>query len=244
MKFKAYSEKGERNENQDKSEIFETENNILMILCDGMGGHFGGQKASDIAINEFKKTFFDNIIPPADENEVKKWFTNNISNVTSAMIEFAKKHPNYHDMGTTLVSILIYKKEKKAYIANVGDSRAYCVDDTLIQLTTDQNYLNHLIKKENYDFETASKIKGAHYLMSSLGPDKKLELEFLTIDNIDDYKYFLLTSDGIHDFINYNEFEALLISSGFSLKKQCEKIVEKALKSNSNDNLTIALLRL
>ncbi|VEU59524.1 PP2C family protein-serine/threonine phosphatase [Mesomycoplasma neurolyticum] len=243
VKYKTISEIGTRKDNQDKVNILESSNNILMILCDGMGGHFGGQIASKITLDEFDK-LFKGPLPKAKEDLVLDWFNLGIQKTLVKMTEYAKKNPNYSDMGTTLVAILIYKKEKKAFIANVGDSRAYCVDDTLIQLTKDQNYLNYLIDEKKYSFETAIKVNGWHFLMSSIGPTKQMKLDFLSLNNIDDYKYFVLTSDGVHDFIEYNEFESLLVNSGFSVKKQCEKIIEKSLKNDSNDNLSIALLRL
>ncbi|MBW0596151.1 serine/threonine-protein phosphatase [Mycoplasma anatis] len=243
MQWLAKSIKGDfRDENQDRVEIIEKDNTVLALLCDGMGGHFGGSFASSIAVNvivnEFLNSFNQNL---ADH---KKWFYDLIDIVK---INMKKQSINeeMHDMGTTLTAALIFRKQKKIIIFNSGDSRTYILNknDDLIQITVDHNYYNQLIQ-EGYDKIVANSQRESKYLTSALGPSKKTTLEVFEL-NIESYmktKSVLLTSDGIHGFINNDEIELIVKNSDLSLKSRIETILTSAQIANSNDNMSVAII--
>lgn len=243
MQWLAKSIKGDfRDENQDRVEIIEKDNTVLALLCDGMGGHFGGSFASSIAVNvivnEFLNSFNQNL---ADH---KKWFYDLIDIVK---INMKKQSINeeMHDMGTTLTTALIFRKQKKIIIFNSGDSRTYILNknDDLIQITVDHNYYNQLIQ-EGYDKIVANSQRESKYLTSALGPSKKTTLEVFEL-NTESYmktKSILLTSDGIHGFINNDEIELIVKNSDLSLKSRIETILTSAQIANSNDNMSVAII--
>lgn len=243
MQWLAKSIRGDfRDENQDRVEIIEKDNTVLALLCDGMGGHFGGSFASSIAVNvivnEFLNSFNQNL---ADH---KKWFYDLIDIVK---INMKKQSINeeMHDMGTTLTAALIFRKQKKIIIFNSGDSRTYILNknDDLIQITVDHNYYNQLIQ-EGYDKIVANSQRESKYLTSALGPSKKTTLEVFEL-NTESYmktKSILLTSDGIHGFINNDEIELIVKNSDLSLKSRIETILTSAQIANSNDNMSVAII--
>ncbi|MGL5519853.1 MAG: PP2C family protein-serine/threonine phosphatase [Metamycoplasmataceae bacterium] len=232
-----------REENQDRADVIENDNIVIAILCDGMGGHFGGSLASSITINTFKDEIHK---APNNKTEISEWVKTTIKKAKENMIYEAGEDSSKKDMGTTLTIAIIFKKTKEIVIFNIGDSRTYIYDGLLYQITRDHNLMNYYIDKEGMSEFEASKIPGATALTSALGPTKKTNIEAFTIDNDfssnSEKKIFLvLTSDGIHDYISKPKFE-MILSDNNPLQVKSEDLIRSAIKGGSTDNLTVILL--
>lgn len=181
MKYIKNTDRGViREENQDRADIFENDDVIVAVLCDGMGGHFGGSLASSITINTFKQRMS---FISKNEDEIYDWFKETIKNAKQNMIQEAGDDINKKDMGTTVTSAIIFKETKNIVIFNIGDSRTYLFNGVLKQITIDHNLMNYYIQKENMSEFEASKIPGAHALTSALGPSKQTNIEAFMIDS-------------------------------------------------------------
>lgn len=269
MKYVKNTDRGViREENQDRAEIFENDFAIVAVLCDGMGGHFGGSLASSITINTFKKRM--NFLP-MNEDGVYEWFKESIKTAKQNMISEAGDDVNKKDMGTTVTSVVIFKNSLNMVIFNIGDSRTYLFNGILKQITVDHNLMNYYICKEQMSEFEASKLPGAQALTSALGPNKKTNIEAFTIDSASlqnsfktkDSKpknwfkksstdtsaskdnsqkiYLVLTSDGIHDFITKPHFESIMAKDD-SIEEKSKILIESAIKGSSTDNLTCIIV--
>jgi serine/threonine protein phosphatase PrpC len=169
----------------------------LFILCDGMGGHAGGDVASGLALNaiaESFKPFWTSGLPGREK--IKEIIT-----LANQVIFDRNETELRHDlgrMGTTLVLLIIYGTE--VAIAHVGDSRIYKITaDGLCQLTRDHEVAMKLID-EGIDPAIALKRPDAHQLTQALGPNAGFTIEpaieFLTLNTS---TVFLLCSDGLSD---------------------------------------------
>lgn len=242
MKAISLSEIGNyRKTNQDRVIILKNEDVYLAILCDGMGGHLGGDIASTLTIQAFTETFANSKLELENDRSIFLWFKKSIKKTILLMKKEVENDEKKNDMGTTLVLALVFTKEQKVIFFNIGDSRAYVYQDTLQQITVDQNQMNYLIKYENFSENEAKQVPYAHALISSLGPKKVLHPEWFKIDTLP--KYVILTSDGVHDYVKKPYFETLL-KEKIDLKAKCEKIVNSAIKSGSKDNLSIIILEI
>lgn len=230
-----------REENQDRAAVLENDEIIMAILCDGMGGHFGGSLASSITIDTFKNEVATT--STITREKVWEWFKNTIKKCKSRMIQEAGSDQGKIDMGTTVTTAIIFKDTKEIFIFNIGDSRTYVYDQLLHQITVDHNLMNYYIINEGMSEFEASKIPGASALTSALGPTKKTNIEAFTIGNIskDSNPLLILTSDGIHDYITKPNFE-ITLSSKKSLEEKTESLIKDAIKGGSTDNLTIIIL--
>ncbi|MBN3534430.1 PP2C family protein-serine/threonine phosphatase [Mycoplasma procyoni] len=235
------SEKGRRKNNEDNAIVLENERAILLILCDGMGGHEGGEYASKITVETFKEKFEDDQIPE-DDADLRRWFMDGLSEANGRMKEFALKDYALFDMGTTFVSALFIKDENSLFFCNVGDSRAYLYSDYFYQITEDQNMLNFFINKQNMTYDEASGMPSAHYLTSSLGPKKTYEPVFSKYENVNNIKYIFLSSDGIHDYVQKPIMENILFQKDSNLVQKAQQLIQTAYNNNSSDNMTIAIL--
>ncbi len=212
-------------------------NLLIMVVCDGMGGHKHGKTASNIAaqqlINKFKTTNF-NI--KWGTNNYKTWLVENINYVKKYMKEYAKNciSDDYMDMGTTLL-VCIYDQQH-LYIANVGDSRLYLIDkiNNLKLVTKDQN-----ISNENFNISNFHTTFGK-MLISALGPTKNLKIDTYCIKNFQGY--LLMCTDGLYNFLN-DYYIRKIICSKISNQNKVKRLIEQALANLSTDNITAMLLQ-
>ncbi|NQX83876.1 MAG: serine/threonine-protein phosphatase [Mycoplasmataceae bacterium] len=236
MKYKYHleSHQGLRNENQDNAAIFKNKYGYAVaVLADGMGGHIGGKLASSMAIRVMEVLFMELDLTNMTDENIIIWSKAAVDTIKKEMILYSNEHPEVSDMGTTLVFVIFGKS--KIYITNIGDSRAYKIENkTATQLTVDQNYVNSIEDPEEKARISLTVV--GEYLTSSLGPNKEMKVEsfFIPIDIKD---HIVLTCDGIHKFIPEQKFTKLLVSTQSS-EQLVKKLISTAKKNKSTDNMT------
>ncbi|VEU75489.1 Serine/threonine phosphatase stp [Mycoplasmopsis maculosa] len=248
MDFGKLSNKGNvRLENQDRVAILNNGDFTFLILCDGMGGHFGGSLASSIALKTFTNNFM-NFLPKYNQNsnfeEYVTWFKKTCDFARNEMIIFSNNDEAKLDMGTTITAALVNKKENFILIFNIGDSRTYILttQGELKQITVDHNLLNLFIK-DKIPEHIARKNKRHAALTSALGPLKTTKIEVFPIFNnsFESVYSILSTSDGVHDFIDKPILEMILKKHN-NAQEIVEEIVDYSLKNHSTDNSSAGLI--
>ncbi|TPE57084.1 serine/threonine-protein phosphatase [[Mycoplasma] falconis] len=245
MNFCIKSDVGKtRIENQDRA-VFTVKNNCaLAVLCDGMGGHFGGSVCADLVSKKLESKFLDSFnlhLEPENKNAIGTWFEGIVFSIKKELNEFAELNTQYKNMGTTLTAAIIYLDLGVAYVFNIGDSRTYIYNGLLHLVTKDQNNYNRLLSM-NVPREIAKNITSSHMLTSSLGPNMSYQLDMSYISAKSAAKYFILTSDGIHNYIEQSVLELIVQNKKMSLEQKCNKLIKTALSNKSTDNLTVLLV--
>lgn len=234
-----------RKENQDRVDVFQKNNSLFAILCDGMGGHFGGDLAATLVVNFFKKSYEDyqNISP----KNCQRWFFDTVESIKKEMRILANNDQKKMDMGTTATAVLVFKNEKTVVIFNVGDSRTYVFtkNDQLKQITRDHNLYNKLIS-EGIDKKTAEKNLFSHSLTSSIGPIKSTTIEITELKDrsFEKISKIILTSDGVHSFLENEDLVDILKNKIITTTEAVEKIIKTSQLNNSNDNMSAILIKL
>ncbi|WP_029906310.1 PP2C family protein-serine/threonine phosphatase [Mycoplasmopsis opalescens] len=247
MVFGYKSDIGRRRlENQDAVKVFKNNYRMLLILCDGMGGHYGGSLASNIAINVIGQSF---MLELPNENESVEaftaWFKHSTDKARNEMLKIASNDEAKLDMGTTVTAAYVDLKNQRLFVYNIGDSRTYVLtkSSVLRQISTDHNYMNMLIE-QGLKPKDAAKVHQAHSLTSALGPNKRTKIEASDLsDNFHKIRKIIVTSDGVHSFLSELALENLLILDE-EPNKLCEKIITMALDNNSTDNASIGIIDL
>ena len=124
MNYYALTDIGKvRNKNQDQATVIaNVKDQVIAIVCDGMGGHRAGEIASRVVMDQFVNCF--DSIPPFDNvDELKKWVNETIYEADAIVKRMAKQNVEHHGMGTTIVVAILM--DNVIYISHVGDSRAY-----------------------------------------------------------------------------------------------------------------------
>jgi len=223
----------------------------LAIVCDGIGGHEGGNVASNLAIDtiqqqvqQLTKVPYDHIDPSmllADLEQAAAVANDKISQRNDSEHRQGRKR-----MGTTLVMALPVAHEM--YITHVGDSRAYWITrDGCYQVTLDDDVASREVRLGYAIYREAVQQSGSGSLVQALGMSASPSLHPTAQRFIlDEDAVFLLTSDGLSDFDRVEEYwetEILpILTEETDLGTVADKLLEIANTKNGHDNVTIALV--
>lgn len=214
----------------------------LVIVCDGMGGHPGGDIASRMAAEEIRSVVLDGVgkdfdyhlekeLPPALEPHAE--LLKGIFWADRQLREYGNKNPEYHGMGTTVVAI--QQKNDTMCVAHVGDSRLYAFDEELEQVTQD-----HSVVATNPEYANFAGMK--NILTRAMGVGDYLEVDF-TILPVKKGMQYMLCSDGLTNFVT-DSLMAQVLKSDLTAQEKVDRLIEDAKKGGGGDNITLALVRL
>lgn len=226
-----------RESNQDQYVIIKEEDVVFAIVCDGIGGHVGGERASKTIINFIKRRFKNH--PSFDSLEVtKEYIRLLIIDANKHLFSLSQKEIEYRGMGTTLVALLL--TDKYSILANVGDSRCYAVKpDYLHLLSEDHSYVNELIKMGKLDPKLAKHHPYRNMLTNALGISDAISVDIYDIK--DRYNEYLLCSDGLHGYVSNEKIHDVLVSK-LSPTKKVNQLIQLANDAGGYDNVTIIYL--
>ena len=214
----------------------------LWVVADGMGGHAGGEVASQLAVNS---------IGPYFDQQQLKWSPLNIDEresvlrkaleVTNQNIkDHASQHPEYSGMGTTAVVLSI--SSDQATIAHVGDSRAYIINESGIsQLMRDHTLVEERIELGLLTREEALTHPLRNVLTRGLGIESSVQPSVQT-HSLQPTDTILLCSDGLTKMLSDNEIFEVFRQYQNSLQGACHALVETANRLGGEDNITVILV--
>ncbi|BAZ87674.1 PP2C family protein-serine/threonine phosphatase [Dolichospermum compactum] len=225
--------------------------NTLAIVCDGIGGHEGGNVASNLAIETIYKQVKELTSVPTENIDPALLLSDLELAVATANDKISQRNDNEHRqgrqrMGTTIVMALPIAHEM--YIAHVGDSRAYWITNHgCHQVTLDDDVASREVRLGYALYREALEHSGSGSLVQALGMGKSTSLHPTSQRFIvDEDAVFLLTSDGLSDFDRVEESwetEILpLLSGKTSIEDVAQRLIEIANTKNGHDNATIALV--
>jgi protein phosphatase len=218
----------------------------LYILCDGMGGHAGGEIASAMTVDVLRDYFatrWEDTLP--DEQTIRE----GIVAANEAVFEINQKNSSQGSgrMGTTLVLVLI--QDRDIAIAHVGDSRCYGITPTqgLIQLTLDHEVGQQQILR-GVDPEIAYGRPDSYQLTQAIGPrDRNYIAPEIRFFELQEDTLILLASDGLTDNQLLENYwltnVAPLLSPDANLQDGVDRLIDFANEYNGHDNITALVVR-
>lgn len=240
MRFKSGTDIGlKRDENQDTVRCEYFGHNVLAVVCDGMGGEKAGKEASTIAMEEFFQRFSDGYSEGLDDEEIRKLLISSVSAANSVIYTKAKLDFNNFGMGTTCVAAFV--TDKSAFIANVGDSRAYLIveNEGVFQITTDHNVASLLYEQGRITEEELQNHPQKHMLVRAVGVEKTVQTDTFIID-YEDKIGLLLCSDGLSGYCTDDEIYDVIMNTDF--ENVTEELINLALSKGGRDNVTVAVI--
>lgn len=227
-----------RESNQDYVNVFKNKAGIIFaIVADGMGGHQGGDVASDMAVSHIGHDFESNNFQ--DLNEIEKWLLSELHKENQQIIDTSNQFSDLSGMGTTMVSVTLV--DKQILVANVGDSRCYLYRDNEIkQLSFDHSLVNELVESGEISEEEARFHPQKNVITQTLGVNKSINPATKILDvRVGDL--LLLCSDGLTNMLSNQEISNIL-SQKIDIQEMCKKLVEKANSAGGMDNITVLIL--
>jgi len=220
----------------------------LFVVCDGMGGHAGGEIASAMAIagisEQFQNFWLGNL--PSGNCLIDMI---RAVNQTIFYQNEQNSRQDYGRMGTTMVLMALHNTD--ITLAHVGDSRIYRICDSpkpfYEQLTRDHEVGNRLID-QGVPPEVAWARFDAHQLTQAIGPNENSRVEpAISSFRLTENTLFLLCSDGLCDngvVENHWKTHLLpLLSPAYDLQQGVEDVLALGNEMNGHDNLTAILVR-
>lgn len=227
-----------REENQDRVEAREYDGHILAIVCDGMGGERSGSQASEIAMREFYDRFNAGYKQELDAEKLRVLLVSSVSAANSVIYTTARMDYKSHGMGTTCVAA--YVEPGWLSIVNVGDSRAYLVQNgEMRQLTTDHTVVNMLMAQGKLASKEAKSHPQRNMLTRAVGVERVVKPDYYHIP-IEDEFLLLLCSDGLSGCCTDKEIYELIRTTAVDELPQA--LVDLALEHGGRDNISLAIV--
>lgn len=219
----------------------------LYILCDGMGGHAGGEVASKLAVNTIRKYFQETWTSAELPNQESIKEAVYLANQAIYDLNQQQARSGMGRMGTTLVILLL--QDHQAAIAHVGDSRLYCLThrEGLVQLTIDHEVAQREISR-GVEPIIAYGRADAYQLTQALGPrDQDYLHPDVSVFDIHENMLLLLVSDGLSDNecleTHWQTHLQPLLSYDSDLEMGIQDLIELGNEYNGHDNITAILVR-
>lgn len=224
-----------RNSNQDAFFVGEiAKDTVVAIVCDGMGGANAGNVASEMAVKlifEYIANSFRNKMSLIDISNLVK---NAVKSVNIEIFETASKNSALSGMGTTAVIAIV--TDKSAVIANVGDSRAYLVNNKISQITRDHSIVQTLIESGKITEADAKVHPRKNVITRAIGAEDDVAVDCDIIDlSVGDS--LLLCTDGLSNFVD--EADILKTFKKNDISKVADKLVTLANANGGGDNITV-----
>lgn len=227
-----------RDHNEDSVIIVRNdENDYLMAIADGMGGHSAGEVASSIAISYLGK-YFKETFRKMTKIDAVNWIRDAVNEINSLIFQHEKDHPESKGMGTTLVMAVL--THDFLLFGNVGDSSGFVMkNDNLHKVTYDHTLVNLLVSAGELTKEEASVHPKKNVLMKALGASQDVDVDIFDCDM--DITQILLASDGLTGMLDREGIEKVLLGEG-TIDEKVSKLIHKANNRGGTDNISVAYL--
>jgi PPM family protein phosphatase len=200
----------------------------LLTLSDGMGGHAAGEIASSTVISSVRSTLQAGSEAPAEQRLEAA-----VRRANADVIEAAQTKGR-HGMGATLTAVLV--DHTTAYVAEVGDSRAYLLRaGQLKQLTRDQSLVQMLVDQGLMQPEEAENSPRKNILLQAMGSVEEVHAAIVQVGLRQGDK-LLICSDGISNAVTHAELLQILHAN--APWPACAQLIQLANDRGGEDNLT------
>jgi serine/threonine protein phosphatase PrpC len=195
----------------------------VAVIADGVSAAEAGKEAAETCVKGFLQDYFST----PDSWSVKRSAQQVITALNRWLFSQGRHYAQAEKGYVSTLSIAVIKS-RTAHLFHVGDSRIY-------------RYRSGVLEQLSRDH--ARQINEKHsYLTRAMGLDSNLDVDYRAVD-VEPDDLFLLTTDGVHGFLNSSAISALLAQAGDNLDACCGRLLESALAAGSDDNLSCQLLR-
>lgn len=240
MKIVAKTDKGlVRSSNQDAYAVGELPGEVAWaVVCDGMGGEVGGNIASALAVKVISEKITSAYNEKMRDASIKNLLDSAICAANIEVYDMAYSRPDLQGMGTTVVAVIV--RDKTAFIAHAGDSRAYIVSgETIQQITTDHSLVQNMVDRGEITAEQAQHHPKKNFITRAVGVEKRIDIDFSEID-LNDNETLILCTDGLSNFVTNKEMIDDIKDGQYYAF--ADRLVKRANKNGGGDNITVVAI--
>jgi len=201
----------------------------LFIVADGMGGHAAGEVASEIAVDTVSDAYYQD-----DVDDVSASLVRAIKRANASIHQRAAENMLRSGMGTTCVAAVL--RGDMAYIANVGDSRAYLIrGGNVRQVSQDHSWVAEQVRAGLLTEDQARTHAQRNVITRCLGTQADVEIDVFT-ERLKEGDTLVLCSDGLSGLISDEDMRRIV--SQFVPQESVYHLVERANDNGGPDNIT------
>lgn len=228
-----------RQQNQDayRIETFDRRS-MLCVVCDGMGGAKSGNIASALAIDVFVQEVEATRTSGMTDEQIGRMLKAGVKQANFSVYDQAMQFADFEGMGTTLVAA--YIEGNRAFVVNVGDSRAYLLNNNGVgRITTDHSLVQVMIQRGELTPEEARHYPGKNLITRAIGTEPVVECDLFRLQ-VERGDHILLCTDGLSNLVDEQEmlFEVV---HGVNRQLCCQRLLEIAKSRGAPDNVTSVL---
>ncbi|HLG13653.1 MAG TPA: Stp1/IreP family PP2C-type Ser/Thr phosphatase [Blastocatellia bacterium] len=212
------------------------ERGSLLMVSDGMGGEAAGEVASEMAVSTIRQALMNSSggLSAADRLEGA------VKTANELIWNHAQQNPEYSRMGATVTAVLA--QGPSAYIAQVGDSRAYLIRGQRIkQLTKDQSLAQLLVDSGVIEADQVATFPQKNVIMQALGAQVTVNVAITSIE-LRASDCLLLCSDGLSNKVSPEEMLSAVHDCS-QISEACTRLVALANERGGEDNITVVISR-
>ncbi|MCA9866146.1 MAG: Stp1/IreP family PP2C-type Ser/Thr phosphatase [Anaerolineae bacterium] len=216
----------------------------LFVVADGMGGHKGGEIASGMLVRSLARQAVDEWLPgmieAPDEPAVwSDWLVAAIQRGNTEIFEWSRQAG--FEMGTTVVAAVVVGDQ--AYIAHVGDSRAYRVNaGGIVRLTVDHSLVESLVSARQISPEEARHHPQSNVIYRTIGDHPQVVVDLKSLRLLPGDR-LLLCSDGLSGMLTDEMIRAEIMAAE-APQSACVGLVDAANEAGGEDNCSVILIEL
>lgn len=228
-----------RSHNEDSVTIVKNLNNeYLLVVADGMGGHKAGEVASSMAVTILGSRF-TKLSSIGKKEDAIAWLREIIDEINIDILKYAEEHIDTKGLGSTCVCAILTKDF--LLFGNIGDSSGFVLKQgKLTKVTNDHTIVGFLLKNGDITEEAAKNHPQKNVLMKALGSAEKVSMDMFDVEtDIDD---IFLCSDGLTNMVSHDQIEKILNDDMLNVEEKVNKLILKANVRGGTDNITIAYL--
>src|SRR5260221_1850318 len=216
----------------------------LYVVCDGMGGHAGGETASRLAVETIERELISARLRVDDpfrsdarlaDTPLAGALREAVEGACAAVFRTSRANPELAGMGTTCISLLIHGEH--ALVGHVGDSRAYLLrDGDVHQISEDHSLVNEQVRAGLLSEEEAKLSRLKNIITRSVGFAEDVLVDVMGVETQAGDR-FLLCSDGLSNLMENDEIRDALLNNELDLVPKA--LIQLANERGGDDNITV-----
>src|SRR3954463_3959315 len=216
----------------------------LYVVCDGMGGHAGGETASRLAVQTVEKELISarlrtddpfGVQAPLPDSPLASALREAVEGACAAVFRTSRANPELAGMGTTCISLVLHGEH--ALVGHVGDSRCYLVRDREVhQLSEDHSLVNEQVRAGLLTEEEARHSRLKNIITRSVGFEEDVLVDVVGVETRAGDR-FLLCSDGLSNLMENEEIRDALLHN--QLADVPGFLIQLANERGGDDNITV-----
>lgn len=206
----------------------------LFIVADGMGGHKAGDVASKTSVELFVE-----FVTNTDMTDPVNIIDAAIKQANDKVFEMAENNSDYVGMGTTFVVASVIGD--KVYIANVGDSRLYLINNDIVQITRDHSLVEEMVSLGELERNEARTHLKKNIITRAVGVEESVVADIFQID-IQEGDKLLLCSDGLSNMVEDYDIKKI-VTGNENVEDAVLQLVNLANANGGKDNISVVLIQ-